>query len=47
MEAPQETIRIVAQGTDLTREQAAGAMEGIMNGGPIPVWARRSPSMTH
>ena len=32
MQSPQDFIRTVAQNTDLTREESAAAMEGIMNG---------------
>ncbi|MCZ6556931.1 MAG: anthranilate phosphoribosyltransferase [SAR324 cluster bacterium] len=36
MESPQEFIRSVSQQTDLSREQSAAAMEGIMNGDWTP-----------
>ncbi len=36
MESPQDFIRTVAQRTDLTREQSAAAMEGIMSGDWTP-----------
>ena len=36
MQSPQDYIRTVAQKTDLTREQSAAAMEGIMNGDWTP-----------
>ena len=36
MESPQDFIRTVAKGTDLSREESAAAMEGIMNGDWTP-----------